>query len=145
MAILIAPTIILTDEEFQEEMADAAEAAEPRERRGRARMPALRLRQAPDCSRGAPRTAAPTALVNGIDAFHVFLASAPRLRASGSLLGVSVVSSPSASAQAPARGQNVVPVYEGFWRNADGSFDLLFGYYNRNWDEEIDVPDRCRQ
>ena len=44
------------------------------------------------------------------------------------------------SAQAPARGQNVVPVYEGFWRNADGSFDLLFGYYNRNWEKEIDVP-----
>ena len=43
-------------------------------------------------------------------------------------------------AQAPARGQNVVPVYEGFWRNADGTFDLLFGYYNRNWEEEIDVP-----
>src|SRR5580692_10792185 len=43
-------------------------------------------------------------------------------------------------AQAPARGQNVVPVYEGFWRNADGTFDLLFGYYNRNWEEVIDVP-----
>lgn len=47
---------------------------------------------------------------------------------------------PSGRAQAPARGQNVVPVYEGFWRNADGSFDLLFGYYNRNWEEVIDVP-----
>lgn len=44
------------------------------------------------------------------------------------------------SAQAPARGQNVTPAYEGFWRNADGTFDLLFGYYNRNWEEEIDVP-----
>lgn len=48
--------------------------------------------------------------------------------------------SPRTTAQAPARGQNVTPVYEGFWRNADGSFDLLFGYYNRNWEEEIDVP-----
>ncbi len=44
------------------------------------------------------------------------------------------------NAQAPARGQNIAPVYEGFWKNADGSFDLLFGYYNRNWEEEIDVP-----
>ena len=43
-------------------------------------------------------------------------------------------------AQAPARGQNVVPAYEGFWRNADGTFDLMFGYYNRNWEEELDVP-----
>ncbi len=46
----------------------------------------------------------------------------------------------SAAAQAPARGQNIAPVYEGFWKNDDGSFDLLFGYYNRNWAEEIDVP-----
>ena len=57
-------------------------------------------------------------------------------------LGVAVVctgASP-AGAQAPARGQNIAPVYEGFWKNADGSFDLLFGYYNRNWEEVIDVP-----
>ena len=47
---------------------------------------------------------------------------------------------PAVGAQAPSRGQSVVPVYEGFWRNADGTFDLLFGYYNRNWDEEINVP-----
>ena len=47
---------------------------------------------------------------------------------------------PPVRAQAPARGQNVVPVYEGFWKNADGSFDLLFGYYNRNWEEEINIP-----
>jgi hypothetical protein len=48
--------------------------------------------------------------------------------------------SPSPAAQAPARGQSVALVYEGFWRNADGSFDLLFGYFNRNWEEEFDVP-----
>lgn len=47
---------------------------------------------------------------------------------------------PPVGAQAPARGQNVVPAYEGFWRNADGTFDLMFGYYNRNWEEEIDLP-----
>jgi hypothetical protein len=50
------------------------------------------------------------------------------------------VSLPTVRAQAPARGQNVVPVYEGFWKNADGTADLLFGYYNRNWEEEIDIP-----
>ena len=54
------------------------------------------------------------------------------------VVGVAVLWSPRPSAQ--GRGQNVAPVYEGFWRNADGSFDLIFGYYNRNWDEEIDVP-----
>jgi hypothetical protein len=47
---------------------------------------------------------------------------------------------PPVSAQAPARGQNVTPAYEGFWRNADGTFDLMFGYYNRNWEEEFDLP-----
>jgi len=57
------------------------------------------------------------------------------------LLGAAVLMwAPKTRAQAPARGQNVVPVYEGFWRQADGSFDLLFGYYNRNWEEEIHVP-----
>jgi hypothetical protein len=55
-------------------------------------------------------------------------------------LAAPVVLSSSTRAQAPARGQNIAVVYEGFWKNADGSFDLLFGYYNRNWDEEIDVP-----
>jgi hypothetical protein len=58
----------------------------------------------------------------------------------GLLLALTVARSPLAGAQAPARGQNVVPTYEGFWRNEDGSFDLWFGYYNRNWVEELDVP-----
>ena len=37
-------------------------------------------------------------------------------------------------------GQNVQPAYEGWDRNPDGSFNLYFGYYNRNWEEEPDVP-----
>ena len=37
-------------------------------------------------------------------------------------------------------GQNIAPVYEGFWPHDDGTIDLWFGYYNRNWEEEIDVP-----
>lgn len=39
-----------------------------------------------------------------------------------------------------ARGQNVVPVYEGWEKNDDGSFNLVFGYFNRNWEEQVDVP-----
>ena len=55
-------------------------------------------------------------------------------------LGIAAVAlSPAARAQAPARGQNVVPVYEGFWPQEDGTYDLWFGYYNRNWEEELDV------
>src|SRR6476619_7177602 len=36
-------------------------------------------------------------------------------------------------------GQDVVPVYEGWIHNKDGSFDLVFGYFNRNWEEEIAI------
>jgi hypothetical protein len=39
-----------------------------------------------------------------------------------------------------SRGQNVSPAYEGWEENPDGSFSFLFGYMNRNWEEEIDVP-----
>jgi hypothetical protein len=38
------------------------------------------------------------------------------------------------------RGQNVSPAFEGWEENADGSFNLMFGYMNRNWEEEVDVP-----
>jgi hypothetical protein len=39
-----------------------------------------------------------------------------------------------------ASGQNVVPVFEGWERNADGSFTMLFGYFNRNREEIVDIP-----
>ena len=39
-----------------------------------------------------------------------------------------------------SRGQNVVPVFEGWERNSDGSFNMVFGYMNRNYEEEVDVP-----
>jgi hypothetical protein len=48
--------------------------------------------------------------------------------------------SASPHAQQPTTGLNIAPVYEGWEQNADGSFDLLFGYFNRNWNEWIDVP-----
>ena len=56
------------------------------------------------------------------------------------VLFLGVTASVTPRAQAPARGQNIAPVYEGFWINEDGSFDLLFGYFNRNWAETIDLP-----
>ena len=34
-------------------------------------------------------------------------------------------------------GQSVVPYFEGWIRNPDGTFDLVFGYFNRNWKEEL--------
>jgi hypothetical protein len=39
-----------------------------------------------------------------------------------------------------AIGQNVVPVFEGWERNPDGSFNMVFGYMNRNYEEHVDVP-----
>src|SRR5438034_7965623 len=37
-------------------------------------------------------------------------------------------------------GQPVAPVYEGFDVNPDGSFNMWFGYMNRNYEEEPDIP-----
>lgn len=39
-----------------------------------------------------------------------------------------------------ATGQNVAPVFEGWERNPDGTFNLVFGYLNRNYEEEVDIP-----
>src|SRR5437879_3661917 len=36
-------------------------------------------------------------------------------------------------------GQNIVPYFEGWIRNPDGTFDLVFGYFNRNWKEELAI------
>jgi hypothetical protein len=37
-------------------------------------------------------------------------------------------------------GQSVSPVYEGFDKNPDGTFNLWFGYMNLNWEEHLDIP-----
>jgi hypothetical protein len=37
-------------------------------------------------------------------------------------------------------GQGIAPVYEGFDVNPDGSFNMWFGYLNRNYEEELDIP-----
>ena len=36
-------------------------------------------------------------------------------------------------------GQDVVPVFDGWEENPDGTFNLVFGYFSRNWDEELDI------
>jgi hypothetical protein len=38
------------------------------------------------------------------------------------------------------RGQSVAPAYEGWEKNEDGTFNLVFGYMNRNWEETPNVP-----
>jgi hypothetical protein len=39
-----------------------------------------------------------------------------------------------------ARGQDVVPSFDGWIRNSDGSFTMVFGYMNRNYEEELVLP-----
>ena len=50
-----------------------------------------------------------------------------------------------AAAQIPlgirtASGLSISPVYEGWYENHDGTFSLSFGYYNRNFEEIVDLP-----
>ncbi len=39
-----------------------------------------------------------------------------------------------------SRGQDVVPSFEGWIHNTDGTFTMVFGYMNRNYEEEIVLP-----
>jgi hypothetical protein len=56
-------------------------------------------------------------------------------------LAAAAVATQIAGAQSSySRGQNVSPAFEGWEQNPDGSYNLLFGYMNRNWEEELDVP-----
>jgi hypothetical protein len=37
-------------------------------------------------------------------------------------------------------GQTIAPIFEGWAPNPDGTFSLFFGYMNRNYEEELDIP-----
>jgi hypothetical protein len=43
-------------------------------------------------------------------------------------------------APVPTSGQPVYPVFEGWYRNPDGSFSISFGYFNRNSEEVLEIP-----
>src|SRR5262249_32292502 len=51
-----------------------------------------------------------------------------------------VVAGPLPAAQVPVENLNVSPVYEGWESNPDGTFTLVFGYFNRSWDSSPVVP-----
>jgi hypothetical protein len=53
-----------------------------------------------------------------------------------------VLAAPAARAQSLSysSGQTVSPAFEGWEEDADGKKYFLFGYMNRNWEEEVDVP-----
>ena len=75
------------------------------------------------------------------------------LALAGALVSGSHTSSAQGLAQQPSQGlpteipqirfnsgQAVVPYYEGWIKNGDGTFDLVFGYFNRNFKEELAIP-----
>ncbi len=39
-----------------------------------------------------------------------------------------------------AAGQNVAPEFEGWEHNPDGTYSMVFGYLNRNYEEVLDIP-----
>jgi hypothetical protein len=65
-----------------------------------------------------------------------------RWRLAGAALLICAGGAPGIQAQSfsYAKGQNVAPAYEGWEQAPDGTKYFLFGYMNRNWEEEIDVP-----
>jgi hypothetical protein len=66
--------------------------------------------------------------------------SRPALCCAGFAVLVLIGPSRSSAQIQKAAGQNIVPVYEGWERNTDGSFNMVFGYMNRNYEEQLDIP-----
>jgi len=61
------------------------------------------------------------------------------------VLGVLLVAGARPAAQLPLEpprdaGNSVTPAYEGWFKNDDGTFSLLVGYFNRNLKETFDIP-----
>ena len=69
--------------------------------------------------------------VNGGRRLRVLLIAAALL-----VVGVS-----GASSQITYRsGQNIAPSFEGWMPNPDGTIDIYFGYFNRNFEEHLHIP-----
>lgn len=63
------------------------------------------------------------------------------MRLSAAVIAVlALASGVSAQVLTYQRGQDISPAFEGWEENEDGSFNLVFGYMNRNWQEELDIP-----
>jgi hypothetical protein len=68
------------------------------------------------------------------------------------VVGATVIASHLAYAQNPsgpptwtpdikfASGRNIAPYFEGWIRNPDDTFDFVFGYFNRNTEEDLAIP-----
>jgi hypothetical protein len=70
------------------------------------------------------------------------------LRTAALVVAIGTHTAPEAVAQLPdyplaplrPQGDLVAPFFDGFYRNADGSFTLSFGFLNRNTDEDVYIP-----
>jgi hypothetical protein len=64
-----------------------------------------------------------------------------RFRIKAVLLGLAVATTGVAAQQLQyISGQNVAPYFEGWEQNTDGTFNMVFGYLNRNYREELNIP-----
>ena len=60
-------------------------------------------------------------------------------RAAALAVAVLAIAAAPAAAQPAGGGESISPAYEGWEQNRDGSYNLVFGYMNRNWDT-LDIP-----
>ena len=75
-------------------------------------------------------------------------AAVPRAAVLGAALGASVLGAALVLAQTQSTevhikfnsGQSITPIFEGWERVPDGSFNMVFGYLNRNHVEQISLP-----
>jgi hypothetical protein len=72
-------------------------------------------------------------------------ANVMRLAPAGVLVGLVLIGAGGSAAQLPLEpsresGQSLTAAYEGWFRNSDGTFSLLVGYYNRNTKQTLDIP-----
>src|SRR5205085_4303179 len=56
------------------------------------------------------------------------------------IVGVGKLSPSEAQSVYYSRGQNIAPAFEGWQESPDGTFDMIFGYLNRNLDELFHIP-----
>ena len=52
----------------------------------------------------------------------------------------SIASSQSSPSLKTLSGDTVQPAFEGWERNPDGTYNMWFGYFNRNWAQELNIP-----
>ena len=70
----------------------------------------------------------------------VLLAESRKLLGAVSLLLVGMLLAQTGAAQTYSKGRHVEPAFEGWRPNDDGTFNMMFGYMNENWEEAPDVP-----